>query len=605
MADAQTSPYLVLARKYRPRDFSTLVGQDAMVQTLGNAFKQNRIHHAFILTGVRGVGKTTTARILARAFNYEDASGRHPTLDLSVEGEHCRAIIEGRHVDVVEMDAASNTGINDIREIIDSVKYGPVSAPFKVYVIDEVHMLSTAAFNGLLKTLEEPPPYVKFIFATTEIRKVPVTILSRCMRFDLRRITPEVMTAYLQSILEQEGIGFEPEALAMIVRAGEGSARDNLSLLDQAIAHGDGAVTAATVKAMLGLGDRSRIIDLFEEVMAGRIGDALQTLRALYDLGADPQTLMADLADFTHLVTRIKVVPAAGEDLSLTPDERVRGAEYAGRLPMRALSRAWQILFKGHEEVGRANNALQAAEMVLVRLAYAADLPTPDELIAKLANQPAPAPALPPGGSYGRPPSGGGGGQAMRVEAPPAFQNEPAVSRPLPSPEDAPQALAQPVLVATQPPETVQPAPPPPPAMAKVGSYRELMALAGAKRDVLLKLALESQMRPVSFSEGQIEVALAEGADPGVIAMLSARLQQWTGSRWLVTVSSKPPEGMTLREERQERQKAAHAAAHEDPLVQAILETFPGAKVVNVKLRDDAVAPEADAAPPPAEEDEE
>ncbi|MDB5622996.1 MAG: polymerase subunit gamma/tau [Devosia sp.] len=603
MADAQTSPYLVLARKYRPRDFSTLVGQDAMVQTLGNAFKQNRIHHAFILTGVRGVGKTTTARILARAFNYEDASGRHPTLDLSVEGEHCRAIIEGRHVDVVEMDAASNTGINDIREIIDSVKYGPVSAPFKVYVIDEVHMLSTAAFNGLLKTLEEPPPYVKFIFATTEIRKVPVTILSRCMRFDLRRITPEVMTGYLQSILEQEGIGFEPEALAMIVRAGEGSARDNLSLLDQAIAHGGGMVTATTVKAMLGLGDRSRIIDLFEQVMGGRIGDGLETLRDLYDMGADPQTLMADLADFTHLVTRIKVVPAAGEDLSLTPDERVRGAEYAGRLPMRALSRAWQILFKGHEEVGRANNALQAAEMVLVRLAYAADLPTPDELIAKLGNQPAPAPALPPGQAMGRLPSGGGGGgQAMRVEAAQQYQNEPAISRPLP--DGVPQALATPVLVAAQPQSSVQPAPPQP-SMAKVGSYRELIALAGAKRDVLLKLALEGQMRPVSFSEGQIEVALAEGADPGVIAMLSARLQQWTGSRWLVTVSSKPPEGMTLRQEQQERQRAAHAAAHEDPLVQAILETFPGAKVVNVRLRDDAVAPEPETAPPPPEEDEE
>src|SRR5690606_27881822 len=295
MADPVSTPYLVLARKYRPRDFSTLVGQDAMVQTLGNAFAQNRIHHAFILTGVRGVGKTTTARILARAFNYEDQTGRHPTLDLSVEGTHCRAIIEGRHVDVVEMDAASNTGIGDIREIIDSVKYGPVSAPYKVYVIDEVHMLSTAAFNGLLKTLEEPPPYVKFIFATTEIRKVPVTILSRCMRFDLRRVPPDVMTAHLAELLGKEGIDYEPEALAMIVRAGEGSVRDNQSLLDQAISHGDGKVTAATVKAMLGLGDRARTIDLFEALMGGRIAEALAGLRELYDAGADPQTIIADL----------------------------------------------------------------------------------------------------------------------------------------------------------------------------------------------------------------------------------------------------------------------------------------------------------------------
>ncbi|MFD1941633.1 DNA polymerase III subunit gamma/tau [Paradevosia shaoguanensis] len=578
MATTDSSPYLVLARKYRPSSFSTLIGQDAMVQTLGNAFKSNRIHHAFILTGVRGVGKTTTARILARAFNYEDETGRHPTLDLDREGVHDRAIIEGRHVDVVEMDAASNTSINDIREIIDSVKYGPVSAPYKVYIIDEVHMLSTAAFNGLLKTLEEPPPYVKFIFATTEIRKVPVTILSRCMRFDLRRIGPEIMSPYLAGILEKEGVAFEPDALAMIVRAGEGSARDCLSLLDQAIAHGDGKVTADTVKAMLGLGDRAKTIDLFEDLMAGRISEAFAAIKALYDAGADPQTIVSDLADFTHLVTRIKVVPSAADDVSLTPDERKRGAELASKLGMRALTRAWQILFKGFEEVSKAGNALQAAEMVLVRLAYAADLPSPDELLSKLARQPLASapPSTPP------PPRGGGnggGGQALRVENPaPQYEN------PAPIYDNTPQAIA-------------------PPAMPNPRSYAELVTLAGEKRDILLKHALESDMRPVAFAEGRIEVALMEGANPTVVQTLSARLKTWTGKPWLVTVSTRPTEGRTIRQQRDDRRAQQVADAHDDPLVQAILETFPGAKVVNVAVRDDIPAINEHPLPEPDEDD--
>lgn len=612
MADAQTTPYLVLARKYRPRDFSTLVGQDAMVQTLGNAFAQNRIHHAFIMTGVRGVGKTTTARILARAFNYEDENGRRPTLDLEKEGMHCRAIIEGRHVDVIEMDAASNTGIGDIREIIDSVKYGPASAPYKVYVIDEVHMLSTAAFNGLLKTLEEPPPYVKFIFATTEIRKVPVTILSRCQRFDLRRIPADIMTAYLEKILGLENIGFEADALAMIVRAGEGSARDSLSLLDQAIAHGGGSVTAATVKTMLGLGDRARIIDLFEDVMGGRVAEALTALRELYDLGADPQTLLADLAEFTHLVTRIKVVPAAADDASLTPDEKSRGRDLAQRLPMRALTRAWQILFKGNEETGRAGNALQAAEMTLIRLAYAADLPSPDEVISKLSGQVLANAPLPSPTPRSLPPSGGGGGgsaSALRVEASLQVATQAAApAQPQAIASAQPQAVAaQPQAVALVQPQaltSVQPQAVVAPALATVATYKDLIALATAKRDVLVKLALESQMRPISFEQGRIEVALADHADPGMIATLSARLQTWTGQRWLVMVSTKPPEGKTIRQEREQRKEEATAAAHEDPLVKAILETFPGAKLVNVSVRDEeAATPEI--APAPIEEDDE
>ncbi len=574
MAESPTSPYLVLARKYRPLSFAGLIGQDAMVQTLRNAFKAGRIPHAFILTGIRGVGKTTTARILARAVNYEDETGRHPTLDLDKEGIHCRAIIEGRHVDVVEMDAASNTGINDIREIIDSVKYGPVSAPYKVYIIDEVHMLSTAAFNGLLKTLEEPPPYVIFIFATTEIRKVPVTILSRCMRFDLRRVPPETMTAHLIDILGKEAIDYEPEAIAMIVRAGEGSVRDNQSLLDQAISHGDGRVTAATVKAMLGLGDRARTIDLFELLMRGDIGGALTLTRELYDAGADPQTLVADLCDFTHLVTRIKVVPSAADDVSLTPDERSRGAVLAQQLNMRALTRTWQILFKGFDEVAAAGNALQATEMVLVRLAYAADLPTPDELASKLAGgapTPAPVATVPVARGNG----GGGAVQAMRAEAPqPRYEAAPA-------PQPGPTALASPQ------------------------TYAELIELAGQRRDLIVQHALKTFLRPIAFADGRLEVALVEGADPGIIQTLSQRLKLWTGRNWMVSVGTTSELVPTVREVEAQKKDADMAAAHEDPLVRAILETFPGSRVSNVTVRQQAASAVSDLPPLSDDEDDE
>ncbi len=575
-ASAAASPYLVLARKYRPLSFQSLIGQDAMVQTLRNAFKSGRIHHAFILTGVRGVGKTTTARILARAFNYEDDAGRRPTLDFEQEGIHDTAIIEGRHVDVIEMDAASNTGIGDIREIIDSVKYGPVSAPYKVYIIDEVHMLSTAAFNGLLKTLEEPPPYVKFIFATTEIRKVPVTILSRCMRFDLRRVPPDIMHAHLVDLLGREGTAYEPEALAMIVRAGEGSVRDNQSLLDQAISHGDGKVTAATVKAMLGLGDRARTIDLFEALMGGQIAEALVNLRELYDAGADPQTSIADLCDFTHLVTRMKVGPAAADDVSLTPDELTRGAGLAQRLGMRALTRTWQILFKGHEEVQKAGNAVQAAEMVLVRLAYAADLPSPDELIAKLSN--APVSSAPPSAPLPRG-NGGGGPSALRAVPDVAPRFEPAPAPAIAAP--APQAFANP------------------------RSYADLVALAAEKRDILVKHALESSLRPVSIGDGRLEVALVENADPAIIQNLMAKLKLWTGRQWVISLANDAAHVPTLREQRDEHIEAARDEAHQDPLVQAILDTFPGATVrVTVKHEQIPIEAYADAIRDSDEDDE-
>ncbi|HEU4986253.1 MAG TPA: DNA polymerase III subunit gamma/tau, partial [Rhizobiaceae bacterium] len=336
--------YRVLARKYRPRDFSALIGQEPMVRTLTNAFTSGRIAQAWMLTGVRGVGKTTTARILARALNYKTAAIDTPTVDLSVPGEHCEAIMEGRHVDVIEMDAASHTGIDDIRDIIEQVRYAPVSARYKVYIIDEVHMLSTQAFNGLLKTLEEPPPHVKFIFATTEIRKVPITVLSRCQRFDLRRVDANLLTGHLKAIAGEEGVEVEDEALAMIARAAEGSVRDSLSILDQAIAHSSGKVTAETVRDMLGLADRTRVIDLFEHLMKGDVAAALQEFRAQYDVGADPATVLTDLAEFNHLVTRMRFVPSAAEDASLSEEERRRGLEFSTSLSVRVLSRAWQML---------------------------------------------------------------------------------------------------------------------------------------------------------------------------------------------------------------------------------------------------------------------
>src|SRR5215831_3063039 len=410
----QNGAYRVLARKYRPKTFDDLIGQDAMVRTVSNAFEASRIPQAWILTGVRGVGKTTTARILARALNYElpDGSVTGPTIKMPVLGVHCQAIMDGRHMDVIEMDAASHNGVDDMRQINEAVRYAPVSARSKVYILDEVHMVTSQGFNALLKTLEEPPPHAKFIFATTEIRKVPVTVLSRCQRFDLRRVDAAVLVKHLSGIAGKERIKVEPEALALIARASEGSVRDSLSLFDQAIAHAAGPVRAEDVRQMLGLADRTRTIDLFEAVMRGDAGAALKELREQYDTGADPAVALADLAEFTHFVTRLKVVPSVAEDVSIAEVERTRGRGFAGRLSLRVLSRAWQMLLKGIGEVEAAGRPLAAAEMVLVRIAYAADLPTPDEVIRSLGG----------GEGGGQSPGGisaqGNGPSVRRIDAP-------------------------------------------------------------------------------------------------------------------------------------------------------------------------------------------
>src|SRR6476659_9010699 len=379
-------PYRVLARKDRPSSFDDLIGQDAVVRTVSNAFETGRIPQAWILTGVRGVGKTTTARILARALNYElpDGSVKGPTIHMPVPGLHCQAIMESRHMDVLEMDAASHTGVDDVRQINDSVRYAPASARYKVYIIDEVHMLSTAAFNAFLKTLEEPQEHAKFVFATTEIRKVPVTVLSRCQRFDLRRVEADVLMGHLANIAAREGVEVEPEALGIVARAAEGSVRDSLSLFDQAIAHAAGTVRADAVRQMLGLADRTRVIDLFDSLPRGDIASAFREFREQYDVGADPVVVLSDLAEFVNFVTRVKVVPATADNVAYGETERVRARDFAAKLSMRVLSRMWQMLLKGITEVQSATRPAAAAEMVLVRIAYVADMPTPDEAIRML-----------------------------------------------------------------------------------------------------------------------------------------------------------------------------------------------------------------------------
>ena len=576
-------PYRVLARKYRPRDFSTLIGQEPMVRTLTNAFATGRIAQAWMLTGVRGVGKTTTARILARALNYKTDAVSQPTVDLSVPGEHCEAIMEGRHVDVVEMDAASHTGIDDIREIIEQVRYAPVSARYKVYIIDEVHMLSTQAFNGLLKTLEEPPPHVKFIFATTEIRKVPITVLSRCQRFDLRRVDAGLLTAHLRGIAQKEDVSIDDDALAMIARAAEGSVRDSLSILDQAIAHGSGTVNAEAVRDMLGLADRARVIDLFELLMKGDVAGALGEFRGQYDAGADPATVLTDLAEFNHLVTRIRFVPNAADDASISQEERQRGREYADGLSVRVLSRTWQMLLKGITEVQTASRPISAAEMVLIRIAHAATLPTLDEALKSLEGD-GPVRTLPhgtPTSSAGSAPnrapapvdavaaqpvamSSNGGGQTMRL-----VRTEP-----------------DPVPVATPKPQVEEA-----PAEPRIASMTDLVALCDANRDMALKVQIKQFLRPVKFDPGRIEVSLTEHAPRMLVSDLTTRLHTWTGRRWVVTISRERG-GDTLSEIEQARRDVALLDAKNDPSVAAILARFPGAKIIDVRLPDAVETPE-------------
>ena len=549
--ETAVSTYQVLARKYRPESFKDLVGQDAMVRTLKNAFEADRIAQAFIMTGIRGTGKTTTARIIAKGMNCigEDGLGK-PTTEPCGKCEHCVAIMEGRHVDVMEMDAASRTGVGDIREIIDSVHYRAASARYKIYIIDEVHMLSTSAFNALLKTLEEPPAHVKFIFATTEIRKVPVTVLSRCQRFDLRRIEPEVMIALLRKTANSEGAEISDDALALITRASEGSARDAQSLLDQSISHGAGETTADQIRAMLGLADRGRVLDLFDMVVKGDAAGALTELSGQYADGADPMAVLRDLAEIAHWVSVIKITPEAAEDPTVSPDERTRGQAMAAALPMRVMARMWQMLLKALEEVAMAPNTMMAAEMAVIRLTHVADMPTPGELVKKLqdATPPPPSPA-PNGDSMGSSTAPTGGGSAMH--AAPTHPTALAVAQPAEDP------------------------------LARYAHFTDIVELIRAMRDVKLLVEIENYLRLANYTPGRIEFQPTDKTPRDLAQRLGQRLQGWTGVRWAVTLVNEGG-AETIAEIRDADELALKKEALEHPLVQAVLTTFPGAKITKI-----------------------
>jgi len=560
--------YRVLARKYRPQTFAELIGQEAMVRTLANAIASGRIAHAFILTGVRGVGKTTTARIIARALNCVGPDGTGgPTAAPCGECVHCRSIAEDRHVDVIEMDAASRTGVDDIRELTDGVRYRPISARYKVYIIDEVHMLSKNAFNALLKTLEEPPPAVVFVFATTEIHKVPVTVLSRCQRFSLRRVPAEMLAEHYRRVAEAEAVEAEAGALALIARAADGSVRDGLSLLDQAIALAGGRVAEVAVRDMLGVADRGRVFDLLEAVLRGDAAAALGQLDRLYEEGADPLLVLQDLLDLSHFLTRLKLAPAAGAGDPIAEGDRERARPLADKLAMPALARVWQMLLKGLSEVQEAPSPIQAAEMVLVRLAYVADLPSPAELVqsfqgAAARNRPAAPAPLPREAPEPR-----------EAPAPPVATRTPAAA-PLRTPiELAEAAIAEP---ATVPPvATLEPIP---------QSFGEVIALFDEKREVVLRSHLAAHLHLVRFEPGRIEFRPAPEAPRDLANRLGQLLGEWTGMRWLIAVSEAEGEP-TLRELQEQRETELRSGVAAHPLVRAVLDTFPGATIAAVRER--------------------
>ena len=574
MSDSAAA-YRVLARKYRPSTFAELIGQEAMVRTLSNAIATGRIAHAFILTGVRGVGKTTTARILARVLNCVGPDGESgPTAEPCGQCVHCLAIGEDRHVDVMEMDAASRTGVDDIRDLTEGMRYRPVSGRYKIYIIDEVHMLSKNAFNALLKTLEEPPPDVKFIFATTEIHKVPVTVLSRCQRFSLRRVPVELLIRHYRQIAEAEGVEIKPAALALIARAADGSVRDGLSLLDQTIALSAGQVEEAAVRDMLGVADRGLIFDLLESVVRGDAPAALAQMDGLYQGGADPLMILQDLLDLSHFVTRLKLAPEAGTGDPIAEGDRERARPLAEKLAMPVLARAWQMLLKGLEEVQVAPSPVQAAEMVLVRLAYVADLPGPAELVRAVVAPSAPGPAL-------------GNGATANLN-PPASARAAAPPQAIETVSSAPSASNTLRVTVPLADSATEPERDPVPQ-----SFADVVALFDRRREALIRSHLWSHFHLVSFEPGRIEFRPAEGAPRDLANRLGQLLSEWTGIRWLIAVSEAEGEP-TLREQEQHRERELRNEVTSHPLVRAVLETFPGATIAAVRERFAASGPDTE-----------
>ncbi|MFK7839475.1 MAG: DNA polymerase III subunit gamma/tau [Bdellovibrionales bacterium] len=573
-------PYRVLARKYRPKNFDELIGQDALVRTLTNAIESGRIAHAFMMTGVRGVGKTTTARIIAKALNYAGPDGKAgPTTGDTDDCPICQAITEDRHPDVIEMDAASRTGVDDIREILDGVRYAPSEARYKVYVIDEVHMLSKNAFNALLKTLEEPPEHVKFIFATTEIRKVPITVLSRCQRFDLRRVDVPTLSKHFTSLCDKEGVKAHDDAIAMIARAADGSVRDGLSLLDQAIATGGKEISSDEVKAMLGLGDKAQNLDLLEHALTGNMPEALEIMDALYAGGLDPLVLVQDLLALTHVLTKLRAVPATKSmKHDMGPDEVERAATLANKLSMPTLAKTWQILLKGLQEIQAAPQAQQAAEMVLIRLSYAADLPDPAQLLKTLKDMPkdlghaASSDALVSSSSIEASSVSSGGGSGIVAGSAAGAVQVPAEATQGSRSDGSRAALA--IVPDIEPEVLNQP-------IIAIKTLDDVVFLLEQHNEMLLASNVFQYAHLVKLEAGLIEIRPDEQAPTKLTQQLGSALKSITGERWIVTISSAPGQP-TLAIQKQARDEQEHADILKMPIIQDIMNVFPDAEIVGI-----------------------